>query len=123
MENNVSESTRKLEPIEHRLETLLRRNPDIFVTDIKNAFEAGNLEDARRLLDEREDAYDKLERLELGMTDIDNKIATLTYKGLNGDRVSAAYKRALEALRRRHHELEAEVWKLRPSIFKEWYDR
>lgn len=106
-----------------RLNSLRSHNKDIDLTNIEKKLSNGELDEAERLLDEKEQHLDKFNTLSKDLTSLKTKIRKLTDRVADGELDSEAYKRALDDLEVQKKEIEEKIWKLRNELFKDDYEK
>jgi hypothetical protein len=115
-DNNYTQATQKIKQ-------LTSINSHIFLEDIRNLILDGKSDEAYRLVQEREKAYEKFVTLQKDLKDVESKIKTLAQRFAEGQSTSSAFEKARDDLEREKKGIDEQLWTLRSKLFKEDYEK
>jgi len=117
------EERKNLAELKEELEELQKNIPNIFLDDIKVQLSKGDFERAEQLLGERKQDYERYLEFGRSLKDVEEQTTMLSTRLAKGELTSDAYERAVDALERKKHDIDEELWKIQRKIFREKYEK
>jgi len=105
------------------LNDFVKERADLFVDDIKAQLSKGDFDKAVELLGERRKDYERYLELGKSLKENEEETTMLSRRLAKGELTSDAYERAVDALERKKHDIDEELWKIQRKIFREKYEK
>jgi len=106
-----------------KINNLENEEPNLQLDHIKQLLSTHNISVAEEKLNEFLEHYEEFNNLKTDLTDINDKLGSLTNKLADGDINSEAYTKASDTLEQKKKDVEEKMWKLRNTLFKDSYEK
>lgn len=106
-----------------KINNLENEEPNLQLDHIKQLISLHKIDEAEEKLNEFMLHYKEFNNLKTDLTDINDKLGSLTNKLADGDINSEAYTKASDTLEQKKKNVEEKMWKLRNTLFKDSYEK